>query len=76
MNFANCFISNRLPHLLPTLPSSPTRPVTSALKLYYTPTSSSAAFCISATIAGLKFDSEQVSIGTHKTASVACFLLD
>lgn len=38
-------------------------------KLYYTPTSCGAASYIVATAAGLKFDSEQVNLGTHKTAS-------
>ena len=42
-------------------------------KLYYTPSSCGAASYIAASLAGLKFDSEQVSIATHKTASGADF---
>ncbi len=44
-----------------------------AFKLYYTPTSCGAASYISATLAGLKFDSEQVKLATHLTASGADF---
>jgi len=42
-------------------------------KLYYTPTSCGAANYITAVAAGVKFDSEQVNIQTHKTASGADF---
>jgi len=38
-------------------------------KLYYTPTSCGAANYITAIAAGVNFDSEQVNIQTHKTAS-------
>lgn len=38
-------------------------------KLYYTPTSCGAANFIVATLGELKFDSEQVDLGTHKTQS-------
>lgn len=42
-------------------------------KLYYTSASCGAASYIAASLAGLKFDSEQVSLPTHKTASGADF---
>ena len=38
-------------------------------KLYYTPTSCGAANFISAYVAGVKMDCEQVSLADHKTAS-------
>jgi len=40
-------------------------------KIYYTPTSCGAASFIAAHAAGLNFESEQINIGTHKTASGA-----
>jgi len=45
--------------------------MSSKLKLYYTPTSCGAASYIAAHAAGIQFDSEEVNIGTHKTASGA-----
>lgn len=45
-----------------------------AFKLYYTPTSCGAASFITATLADLTFDSEQVGLMTKKTASGADFL--
>jgi glutathione S-transferase len=45
----------------------------STFKLYYTPTSCGAASFIAATIGGLKFDSETVDLGSHKTKSGADF---
>lgn len=45
----------------------------SNLKLYYTPSSCGAASFITATIGGLKFDSETVDLSSHKTKSGADF---
>lgn len=45
----------------------------SNFKLYYTPTSCGAASFLTATIGGLKFDSETVDLRTHKTKSGADF---
>ncbi len=42
-------------------------------KLYYSPASCGGAIYIAASLAGLKFDSEQVSLETRKTASGADF---
>ncbi len=58
---------------LPTVNSTPKHSITMAFKLYYTSTSCGAASYIAASLAGLEFDSEQVSIPTHKTASGADF---
>ena len=38
-------------------------------KLYYTPTSCGAANFISAYVAGVKIDCEQITLADHKTAS-------
>eukprot|EP00177_Eucheuma_denticulatum_P003607 GFKZ01006532.1.p1 GENE.GFKZ01006532.1~~GFKZ01006532.1.p1 ORF type:complete len:207 (+),score=27.39 GFKZ01006532.1:341-961(+) len=45
-----------------------------SFKLFYTPTSCGAASYITATYAGLEFDSEIVDLGTKKTASGTDFL--
>lgn len=54
------------------LPSKPVKTINMP-KLYYTPTSCGAASFISAYVAGVKIDCEEVALATHTTASGADF---
>jgi hypothetical protein len=59
------FVSGCAPSISPFTSNFPSN--MSTFKLYYTATSCGAANYISATLAGHKFDSEQVSLQTHRT---------